>query len=268
MIFFIDLAAPMIHLPIRNHKLMKKILLLLTITFSTYLGQAQEVNQQAQRKNTIKLELVSNMLYRNAMILAYERVTKPNQSFGITAGYQEFPKITSLGSNIRSVNNVSKSGFKLGGEYRFYLQKENKFRAPRGVYLGPYVTFHDFRNKRTIEVTTDGGPEQVVLNSSFNILNVGAQLGYQFVFGNRWTLDLILIGPSVSNYKAKLKIDGDYTFDIDDVQNEVILKIIDQFPLLEDVLTDKEVTSTGKLDSWAYGWRYQFLVGYHFGRKK
>ncbi len=251
-----------------NHIPMKKILLLLSITFTVHLVQAQEVNQQAQRKNTVKLELVSNMLYRNAMILSYERVTKPNQSFGITAGYQEFPKLTSLGSNIRSVNSVSKSGFKLGGEYRFYLQKENKFRAPRGVYVGPYVTFHDFRNKRTIEVTTDGAPEQVTLSSSFNILNIGAQLGYQFVIGNRWTLDLILIGPSVSNYKAKLAIDGNYTFDIDDVQNEIILKIIDQFPLLEDVLTDKEVTSSGRMDNWAYGWRYQFLIGYHFGRKK
>ena len=92
-----------------------------------------------------------------------------------------------------------------------------------------------------LKSTNNGVPEQVTLTSSFSILNIGAQLGYQFVIGNRWTLDLILIGPSVSNYKAKLEIDGNYTFDIEDVQNEIILKIIDQFPLLEDVLTDKEV---------------------------
>jgi hypothetical protein len=248
---------------------MKKILILLLITTSsTTVIQAQEADQSVQRRNTIKLELVSNMIYRNAIILAYERVTKPNQSFGITAGYQEFPKLTSLGSNIKSVNTVSRSGFKLAGEYRFYLQKENKFRAPRGVYIGPFLSFHDFRNARTIEVDSDGVPEQVKLNTTFNILNIGAQLGYQFVFGNRWTLDLVLIGPSVSNYKAKLSIDGDYTFDIEDVQNEILLKLIDEFPLLEEVLTDQEVTSSGRMDSWSFGYRYQFLVGYHFGRKK
>jgi hypothetical protein len=220
------------------------------------------------RKNSIKLELVSTMIYRKAYILSYERVTKPNQSFSVTAGYQEFPKLTSLGSNIKSVNSLSKSGVKLGGEYRFYLQKENKYGAPHGVYIGPYLSYHDFRNKRTIEVDSDGTPEQVILKSSFSILNLGAQVGYQFVIGNRWTLDLIFIGPSLSNYKAKLKIDGNYTFDIDDVQNEIILKIIDRFPMLEDVLEDKEVSSSGRLDSWSFGYRYQFLVGYHFGRKK
>ena len=246
---------------------MKKILIFPLLVISTAtMVRAQQVEDL--RKNTIKLELVSTMLYEKAYILSYERVTKPNQSFGITGGYQEFPKLTSLGSNIKALNNLSRSGYKIGGEYRFYLKKENKYGAPHGVYLGPYLTFHDFRNKRTIEVDNNGTPEQAIVNTSFTIANIGAQLGYQFVIANRWTLDLIVIGPSVSNYRAKIKLDGNVNFDIEDVQNEILLKLIDQFPLLEDVLTDKEVTSTGRMDNWAYGWRYQFLIGYHFGRKK
>lgn len=248
---------------------MKKILHFLLIIFSpTLVVHAQNTDDYTQRKNTVKLELVSSMIYRKAYILAYERVTKPNQSFGVTAGYQEFPKLTSLGTNIKALSNLSRSGYKLGGEYRFYLQKENKFRAPRGVYIGPYLSFHDFRNKRDIEVETDGVPEQVTLKTSFNIFNIGAQLGYQFVIGNRWTIDLIFIGPSVSNYKAKLNIEGTYDFDVEDIQNEILLALIDKFPLLEEVITEKEVSSSGRLDNWSFGYRYQFLVGYHFGRKK
>jgi Protein of unknown function (DUF3575) len=247
---------------------MKKILLLTLIMTSLACIVHAQQTEDLQRKNTIKLEVLSSMLYSNAYLLSYERVTKPNQSFSVTGGYQEFPKLTSLGSNIKALNGLSKSGYKVGGEYRFYLQKENKYRAPRGVYLGPYLTYHDFRNKRLIEVDNNGVPEEATLKTSFSILNIGAQLGYQFVIGNRWTIDLILIGPSVSNYKAKIKLDGDFTFDIEDVQNEILLKLIEEFPLLEDVLTDKEATTSGRLDSWSFGYRYQVLLGYHFGRKK
>jgi hypothetical protein len=248
---------------------MKKIQLIIIFSVVVvHAACAQQTENLLQRKNIVKLEVTSNMIYRNAIILAYERVTKPNQSFSVTAGYQEFPKITSLGSNIKALSNVSKSGLKLGGEYRFYLAKENKYKAPRGVYIGPYVTYHDFNNERTIEVDNDGVPEQVKLKTSFNILNVGAQLGYQFVLGNRWTIDLIFIGPSLSNYKAKLNLDGTYDFDAEDIKNEIILALIDKFPLLEEVVDEKEASTSGRLDSWSFGYRYQFLLGYHFGRKK
>jgi hypothetical protein len=65
-----------------------------------------------------------------------------------------------------------------------------------------------------------------------------------------------------------MKLKGDFTFDKEDVQNEVLLKILDRFPMLNDILTNKEVSSQGKFNTWSYGWRYQIHVGYHFGRKK
>ena len=34
-----------------------------------------------QRKNTIKLDLTSNWIFRNALNFTYKRVTKPNQTF-------------------------------------------------------------------------------------------------------------------------------------------------------------------------------------------
>jgi len=165
-------------------------------------------------------------------------------------------------------DNLDKGGFKAGGEYRFYLGKENKYPAPHGVYIGPYLSYHDYNNKRSLEVELDGNPELVTLQTDFRITNIGFELGYQFVIGNHWTIDLVAVGPSISNYYADLKLYGDFTFNKDDVQNEILLKLLERFPKLEEVLVDKELSSNGKLDSWAYGWRYQFLVGYHFGKKK
>jgi hypothetical protein len=220
------------------------------------------------RRNTIKLDITSNWLYRNAFVLSYERVTKPNQSFSITVGSQHFPSIGSFGENIDVDKERDATGYKFGGEYRFYLKKENKYSAPRGVYVGPYLTYLAFKNGRTITVDNEGTPEQATLDTKLSVLNIGVQLGYQFVLNNRWTIDLIFVGPSVSNYYANLKLGGNYTFDPEDVQNEILADLIDRFPALGDLLTDKEIESNGKVNSWAYGYRYQFLIGYHFGRKK
>jgi Protein of unknown function (DUF3575) len=248
---------------------MKKVpLLLLCVVVISTIVNAQDSARYAQRKNTIKLDITSRWLYRNSLIMSYERVTKPNQSVGLIAGYQEFPRSSSLGDGISVKDDRKKNGMKFGAEYRFYLRKENKYRAPRGVYIGPYSTFLTFNNERTIEVNNDGVPEQVILNTDLNIFNVGFQLGYQFVIKNRWSIDIVFIGPSLSHYGYTAKLSGTYTFDKEDIQNEILLDLIDRFPFLDDLVTEKEADGQGRLDIWSGGYRYQLNVGYHFGRKK
>jgi Protein of unknown function (DUF3575) len=247
---------------------MKQFTLLLCILSTTTMVEAQDSIGQSQRRNTIKLDITSHWLYRNALIVSYERITKPNQSFSITAGYQEFPASTSLGSRVSVSEDRKVNGTKFGGEYRFYLGKENKFLAPRGVYIGPYFSFLGFNNERTLEIDNNGTPEQAILDAKLNIVNIGFQLGYQFVLNNRWTIDLVFVGPSISHYRYKLNLGGNYTFDKEDIEDEIVLDLIDRFPLLEDVISDKEATKSGGLDSWSFGYRYQLQIGYHFGRKR
>lgn len=246
---------------------MKYLILIGTYLICLVPSFGQETEQPEQRKNTIKFDATAQLIYNNAFNISYERVTKPNQTVAVTVGYQEFPKITNLGAGIKGRKISDNTGFKFGGEYRFYLKKENKYLAPRGVYIGPYFTFLNFNIDRTIEVDNNGTPETAILNSSFRVTNLGFQMGYQFLLNNRWAIDLILIGPSVSNYSAKVNLGGTYTFDKDDIQNEIVLKLIERFPALDQLITDKELNSSGRLDTWAYGWRYQLHVGYHFGRK-
>jgi hypothetical protein len=247
---------------------MKQIVLIVCLMGSAGITIAQDALPQQQRKNTIKLDITSRFWYKNAVSVGYERVTKPNQSFVVSIGYQEFPRAASLGQNIGVREDRKKTGYKFGADYRFYLAKENKYRAPHGVYIGPYFTYHRFVNERVIQVDNNGTPEEATLDSKFSILNLGVQLGYQFVIHDRWTIDLAFVGPSVSHYKYTLDIGGTYTFDKEDIQNEIILDLLDRFPFLDDAISDKEATSKGKLDTWSMGYRYQLTIGYHFGRKK
>lgn len=221
------------------------------------------------RRNTIKMDITSHWLYRKAIMLSYERTlkNKPFQSWSVTAGFQQFPPLDGVGS-INVLREKDASGYKLGGEYRFYLQKENKYQAPRGVYVGPYTNLHVYNNSRSVEVDNNGVMEYAELDTDLSIFNIGVQLGYQFIINDRWAIDLVFIGPSVANYRFKTALTGNYTFDPDAITNEIILGLIDKFPGFNELLTEKEFASNGKVNTWAYGYRYQFQIGYHFGRKK
>lgn len=245
---------------------MKRVLIpLLLIT--SLVAQAQSAQDSASRKNVIKLDLTSYWLYRNAVIVSYERVVKPHQTFAVTAGFQQFPPLRSLDS-INVTRNANAAGFKLGAEYRFYLQKENRYGPPRGVYIGPYLAFHNFRNVRELEVNNNGTVESAEMKLNINILNPGVQVGYQFVIKDRWTIDLVFIGPSVSNYRAKATFTGNFTFDGDQVTDEVLQDLIDRFPIVQDIIEENEASVNGRLNTWAWGFRYQIHVGYRFGKKK
>jgi hypothetical protein len=248
---------------------MKYSICLLLFVSVTIWSSAQQTNETTDRKNTIKIDLTSYWLYRDAVVFSYERVTKPNQTIGITIGYQLFPPLLgNITDNINIKREASASGLKLGGEYRFYLKKENKYGAPRGVYIGPYSSFHNYSNDRSIEVDNNGTLENAILKLDLNILNIGVQLGYQFVLNNRWTIDLVFVGPSISNYKLKANLDGTFTFNPDEITNEVVLALIDKFPAFEELISEGELITNGKANRWGYGYRYQFQIGYHFGRKK
>jgi hypothetical protein len=240
-------------------------LFLLFLTLSAPL-QAQ-TQSDSTRKNTIKLDLTSYWLYRNAIVFSYERTVKPTQTYMITAGIQQFPSLGALDS-INVTRNTSASGYKFGGEYRFYLKKENKYHAPRGVFIGPYTTFLNFSNKRALEIDNNGVIEHADFTTKLNVINIGVELGYQFVLNNRWTLDFIFVGPSISYYNAKMTLDGNFTFDPEELENNFVNALMDRFPGLEDLVNEENVTSKGRISSWGYGYRFQFHAGYHFGRKK
>lgn len=146
--------------------------------FVSQVSKAQDSTSVSLRRNTIKIDLTGKLIYSNNLNFSFERVVKQNQSCVFTLGYQEFPRIVNYGENIVSKKEDNKGGYKVGGEYRFYLKKENKFAAPRGVYIGPYVTAIGFKTDRKITYSGGDMPEEAELKSSFNILNFGAQVGY------------------------------------------------------------------------------------------
>jgi diaminopimelate decarboxylase len=103
------------------------------------------------------------------------------------------------------------------------------------------------------------------LEFTFHVLTVGFQLGYQFVFWNRVTLDMILFGPGISWYKFK----ADLSTNLDpDEESELFQKINDaleeKIPGYSLVIEPGSFEKNGSVNTTTLGYRYVVMVGIRF----
>ncbi len=218
-------------------------------------------------KNSIKLNLSQRVIYKNAFQVIYERVLNKNQTVNIFLGYQEFPLNLSLDLDSTELKRSRKnSGYSLAVDYRFYLSKENKHNAPRGVYLGPFISFFHFNSERILSHTDDAGVESSGnLNTEINLVSIGGQFGYQFVLGKRWVIDAIMFGPSVTSYNFNAKLDNNFPgIDKNETLQAVIDALREKLPLLDELSSEKGISGSGTEAFWALGFRYNISVGFRF----
>jgi len=234
--------------------------------------EAQEAEQLApwpkQRKNIIKWDVTNRALFgKGNIVLSYERVIKPNQTASISVGIRRFPNLVGIQTDYFSVvGQDEQGGLSIALDYRFYPKKQNKFQAPTGIFVGPYLSYLNYKTSSQLQITEQGViQDEFDLNGRFQVQNIGFQLGYQFLFFKRLSVDMVLFGPSISNYDAKLSIEGDFTQEQINKYYEDYRDIIqDQYPLLEDLVQDQEVSSSGRFNVWSFGFRYNVSIGFFF----
>ncbi len=248
---------------------MKQILIAISLilVFSTQ-SHSQVPDSFAYRKSAIRLEITSALLYRNAFVFSYERMVKKNQSIILTAGYQELSGLSGFADSVKAISKGANSGYKFGAEYRFYLAKENKYASPHGLYIGPYISHTGFNNTTNVTVKTNGLIENGTVNSNIRIWNVGFEMGYQFALSNRWNLDMVFAGPSISSYDIATKLNGNFSFDPSSIQNQTFQNLLSKFPGLKTFFESETVGKSGRLNKWGAGFRYQINIAYRFGKKK
>ena len=219
------------------------------------------------KRNTIKWNMTPFLLWSKKNInLSYERVLTPKRSYSVNAGYFELPSTGIYDSlNIKSANK--KFGYTVSGDYRFYMKNENMNPAPDGIYWGLFSSFHHYTFTNKIEVVNSPTIKgDLILDGTMNIFSVGAELGYQFVIKEKFSIDLIFMGPSISMYNYQLALQGD-GFEIDE-SDEYIQGIQDVlyglFPGLENLVDKKLIDESGVSTSFGAGFRYMIQLGYRF----
>jgi hypothetical protein len=217
------------------------------------------------RKNSLMLNITNPILLSiQFQTIAYERILKNNQSFSVSFGKFSLPKFgDDLADSLGMNTDYTDKGLHVGFDYRFYLKKENKYAAPRGVYIGPFYTFNylDRRNSWYPE----NFDNEVYTNLKFNINTVGVELGYQFVFWDRMAVDMILMGPGVGFYsiKAEVGTDMDAAEEAEFFQKLNDL-LADKIPGYDKVIEPGTFDTTGSFNTVDVGFRYVVRIGYRF----
>jgi hypothetical protein len=243
---------------------MKKGIFFLLLLINASVNAQQKTEKEY--KNTIKYNITNPFIFgKNVHILGYERVLSQHRSISINAGTTSLPKFTGLSSDSISVIGSNKNaGFHAAIEYRFYLGKENKYNAPRGVYLAPYYSFNSFQKQNTWSLNTSNHVGNVTTDISLNTHTLGAELGYQFVLWNRLSLDFVLMGPGVAAYTLKTGFDTELPSpDKLALLEKINNALADKLPGYNLVIPD-DFGKTESSEVTSFNFRYLIQVGFRF----
>ncbi len=256
----------MTHLSRQNTKLFIRVLF--TIFLATGLmtkpchGQTDSVKSY---KNTIRYNISNPVLFSwKFNVVGYERVISDYQTVSVNIGRTALNAFILSNDSIDLIDQYNDKGFNFSVDYRFYLQKENKYRAPRGVYIGPYYSYNQFARDLTWDLNTENFDGEV--NAGFNIHAhfVGAQLGYQFVLWDRIALDMILLGPGLWFWKMDSSFDTSLGPEDETMLLEKLNGMLEErFPgsslVLGEGFEAKKITT-----SYTMGIRYMLNIGFRF----
>jgi len=254
------------------------IVLLLALNISVYSQEKTDIDtiisinndvfpipDKYNRKNSLMLNITNPMLLSiQFQTIAYERILKNNQSFSVSFGKFSLPKFgDDLADSLGMNTDYTDKGLHVGLDYRFYLKKENKYAAPRGVYIGPFYTYNYMNRKNSWY--PEGIDSEVYTNLKFNINTVGVELGYQFVFWDRMAVDMILMGPGVGFYSIKAEVGSD----LDAAEEAEFFQklndlLADKIPGYDKVIEPGTFDTTGSFNTVDVGFRYVVRIGYRF----
>ena len=236
----------------------------------TIYGQEERLEKPVKKdlKNSVKVNLTNPMIFGdNCYMIGYERTIGKHQSFSVNIGQFSLPKVFNINTDsiTELSNSTSAKGFHISGDYRFYLAKENKYNSPHGLYIGPYATYNSYSRTFNLSAETEAFTGDLNADFSFRVASVGFQLGYQFVFWRRVSLDMILFGPGIASYKIKASLDT--TLDPDqeaELFQKINEKLQEKIPGYSLALNSGTFEKTGTMNTTSFGYRYVVIIGFRF----
>lgn len=220
-------------------------------------------------KNTVRINITNPLIFGDgAWILGYERTIGEHQSFSVNIGRASFPGFNIINYDSTGIDlkkDFTDRGFNFSADYRFYPAKENKYPAPRGVYFGPFYSYNYFNRINQWTLNTNAFQSDLETDLTLNMHTIGIELGYQFVFWKRLSLDLILIGPGVTFYNIKASFNTSLTPDEESLFFGKLNDLLeDKFPGYDQIINGSGFKETGTMRSTTLGFRYMIMVGFRF----
>lgn len=253
---------------------MKNLILLMALFsfgISSVRAQEQELEEKDStkhaKKNIIRFNITSPLLFSDEfLVFGYERVIGKNQSISMNIGQFALGNFGGrISESLELVKNSDDFGINTSIDYRFYLGKVNKYSAPRGVYIGPYYSYNHFERENVWNLEGDDYQGEIHSDLTLDFHTVGFQLGYQFIFWDRVALDLVLIGPGIANYSAKVGINTSLSPEDETLFFQELNEFLaDKIPGYDQVIEPGEFERKGSFNTTTAGFRYLIHLGYNF----
>jgi len=245
------------------------LFLLFLCVFNQSVSGQEEMKPEKVYKNTVRLNITNPVIFGDrALVLGYERLLDDHRSISINIGQAQLPKFNIIdydSTSLELTKSSKEKGFNVTADYRFYLLKLNKKPIPQGVYLGPYVGYATMGRENTWNMDTDNYTGEVVTETTFRVMAIGAELGYQFVLWKRLSLDLVLIGPGLASYSLKSELKTELTPEDEELLFQKINDYLtEKFPGYGFALDDGDFEKTGNTNTTTVGYRYVLHIGYRF----
>jgi hypothetical protein len=219
-------------------------------------------------RNVIKFNPTPMLLWNKVgnITFSYERLIAKDMSLGLQAGYLILPKILSdTVAGLITLTDGKKSGVNLAFDFRYYPLSRNRRPAPDGLYLGGFLSYYGFRFSNNLDVLYSDLDENGSLSGRLNVVNLGVSLGYQFIFWKRFSLDMLMFGPSLSYYHGSLGIKGNLDpGEIQDIDEDLVNALLEQYPWLSLLFSQEKLEFTGSQAKISFGLRYSIQIGFHF----
>lgn len=152
---------------------MKKILLVITISFFTNLFNAQEQSQATEKSNDFVVNPIALVL--GAANLEYERVISENSGIGVTTSFI-LDDYVLQGAN----------GYNIAPYYNYYFGK----KRASGFYLGGYVSINSGEVEKPITYYYQSGSYTTYTTAKETDFGVGFKFGGKWVVKNNIVLEV------------------------------------------------------------------------------
>jgi hypothetical protein len=218
--------------------------------------------------NVIKFNPTPMMFFdeiRN-VTFSFERLIKESKSVSLQLGYLVVPQtLNDTLFNKVLLDKNKRKGINVSLDYRIYPFSRNRRPAPDGLYYGGYLSYIATSSESLGKLMDASQDDHIILNANMSMVNLGFELGYQFIFAKKFSIDLLMFGPSITGYWGNFDVTGNLNSDLgNQINEELAAKLKERFPALGYLFSDEDATfSTSKIviSSW---FRYSVQFGYHF----
>lgn len=218
--------------------------------------------------NVLKFNPTPMLLWSNVwnITFSYERMIRKDMSLCFLAGYLLLPRVlTDTVAGLVTITGGKKYGINLAFDYRYYPFARNRRPAPDGLYLGGFLSYYGFNFSNNLDILHTDLDQNASIKGKLNVVNLGVNLGYQFIFWKRFSVDLLMFGPSLSYYSGAVGFNGDFDpGEIEEIDEDLVNAILEKWPWLGTLFTAQSLEFTGSKTKISFGFRYSIQLGYHF----